>query len=65
MGGWKKMRSWINGYLQLIFLSLGIILLISCSTKHSSSLSKQESDKSKSLELKLIIKKHSFTFKLN
>ena len=48
MGGWKKMRSWINWYLQLIFLSLGIILLISCSTKHSPSLSKQESDKSKS-----------------
>ena len=48
MDRWKKMRSWINWYLQLIFLSLGIILLISCSTKHSSSLSKQESDKSKS-----------------
>ena len=48
MGGWKKMRSWINWYLQLIFLSLGIILLISCSTKHSSSLSKQKSDESKS-----------------
>ena len=48
MGRWKKMRSGINWYLQLIFLSLGIILLISCSIKHNSSLSEQKPDKSKS-----------------
>ena len=48
MGRWKKMRSGINWYLQLIFLSLGIILLISYSTKHKSSILEQKPDKSKS-----------------
>ena len=48
MGRWKKMRSGINWYLQLIFLSLGIILLIYCSTKHKSSILEQKPDKSKS-----------------
>ena len=48
MGRWIKMRPWINWYLQLIFLSLGIILLISCSTKQQSSILEQKPDKSKS-----------------